>query len=148
MLPCLQAQLHNEKAVNTLLSSTPRSKRLATAVGCAVIIASGVMLFLKSDAYCRRDLNCGQLLKLENAVDLYTIETETRPAELSALLKVGPRNWRPPRWLKESDLIDKWGHPIMYVARSASAPSSRLTIRAARGQADGRGPENDIVREW
>ena len=125
-------------------------KRFASiAVGGIVIAIAAALciaLYLKSDAYCRTDQNCKQLLRVEQLIDLYWLDTGTRPAELSVLLRANSHGWEPPRWLNTTHLADQWGHPILYV-RDPSSSSFRLVIRAAESQPDHIGPSADIIRE-
>ena len=122
--------------------------RLAVAtIGAGIVLALAIALYTRSDAYCRIERNCAQLLRLEQVVHLYLLETGTLPAELSQLLKPEPGRWEPPRSLKASDLTDQWGHAIAY-RREQTGLSFALLIRGADRQPDSLGPLHDVVREW
>jgi hypothetical protein len=116
-------------------------------IGAGVVLALAIALYARSDAYCRIDRNCGQLLRLEQVVLLYLLETGVLPSELSQLLKPEPGRWEPPGSLNESDLIDQWGHAIVY-RREPRALSFALLIPRADSQPDRLGPPHDVVREW
>jgi hypothetical protein len=111
------------------------------------LIGGAFGLYLRSDAYCATDRNCRQLLHLETAVIVYRLDSGVLPAELKELLQQHP-HWDRPYLSSASMLFDQWGHPIVYRHADGSLGSFSLTILASKGQADGIGPAEDIVRKY
>jgi hypothetical protein len=93
---------------------------------------------------CHTD-GCRRLALLEEVVHIYVLETGTLPDDLHQLTtRLGPGDLpiAKPAWL-----MDQWGHPVQYARTIGSKRSFRLTILAARHQADGQGPSEDIIRK-
>ena len=120
-------------------------RAIVTAVLAASILLVGLALYLRSDAHCARDRECWQLLRLEQLVHLYILETGSKPSALQDLFQL---NTNPSlQTVRPSYLIDAWGHPIVFASLPDSPRSFRLAILSAQNHPDGSGPAADIVRE-
>ncbi|MFO1304958.1 MAG: type II secretion system protein GspG [Burkholderiales bacterium] len=121
-------------------------RRVAALAFAVICLGFAAFFYVRSDEYCERDVNCAQLRRIHNTLDLYKLETGAYPANLSVLLKPAG-DWKPPQRFDASAITDQWGHAIVFISNPSPPPRARLVIQARGRHSDNRGPSEDIVRE-
>jgi general secretion pathway protein G len=116
-----------------------------------VFVAPNVMNKLRR---AKKDLASPQMALIENALRNFEFDCGRLPDEtdggLDALLIAPPEleeKWDGP-YLKQSQLLDPWGNPYIYVPQGEYNPGSfDLISYGADGQQGGEGDDADVVND-
>jgi general secretion pathway protein G len=111
------------------------------------------LTYVKSIPRAKKDLAKPKMALIESAIERFSLDCGQYPDDsmgLDALL-IAPagleEKWNGP-YLKESQLLDPWGNPYIYVADSEINPGSfDLVSLGADGVEGGEGDNEDIFNE-
>jgi general secretion pathway protein G len=116
----------------------------------ATVISRRVIMGLGK---AKRDIAKAKMATIESAIGVFYLECGRYPDEsqgLSELLEMPAdleEKWRGP-YLKQSDLLDPWDEPYIYIEEGVINPGSfDLISYAADGMEGGEGDDEDIYND-